>query len=112
MDIQVDPRGTSDIYIDDTTSLCVDIEGSDNVERLRHCSLLAINVVPREFYENESIPRVATAEIKKLLAEARPEEIKIIMGWIFNFRELIVSPPENKYTYCLDRYSQGCLSFE
>ena len=35
VDIPVDPRGTSDVYIDDTISLCVDIEGSDNVERLR-----------------------------------------------------------------------------
>ena len=96
VDIQVDSRGTSDVYIDDTTSLCVDYEGSDNVERLSHCSLLAINVASRDLHENEPIPRVDMAEIKKLLAEAGPEEIKIILGWIFNFRELTVSLPENK----------------
>ena len=37
------------------------------------------------------------AEKKKLLAEAVPEEIKTILGWHFNFRELIVYLPENKY---------------
>ena len=37
------------------------------------------------------------AEKKKLLAEAGPEEVKIILGWVFNFRDLTVSLPENKY---------------
>ena len=40
VNIQVDSRGTSDVYIDNTTSLCVDIEGSDNLERL-HCVFAA-----------------------------------------------------------------------
>ena len=36
VDIQVDPRCTSDVHINNTTSLCVDaVEGPDNVERLR-----------------------------------------------------------------------------
>ena len=33
----------------------------------------------------------------KLLAEAGSEEIKIIMGWILNFRTLTIALPENKY---------------
>jgi hypothetical protein len=33
----------------------------------------------------------------KLAAEASPEEIKLILGWLMNFRELIVSLPDNKY---------------
>ena len=33
----------------------------------------------------------------KLLAEAGAEEIKIILGWIFNFRTLTIALPENKY---------------
>ena len=36
------------------------------------------------------------AEIKKLLAKAGLKEIKIL-GWISNFRELIVCFPENKH---------------
>ena len=80
VDIPIDPRGTSDVYIDDTTSLCVDIEGSDNVKRLRQCSLLAINVVSRDAHEEEPIPRAEMTEKKKLLAEAGQEEIKTILG--------------------------------
>ena len=33
----------------------------------------------------------------KLAAEASPEEVKLILGWLMNFRELIVSLPDNKY---------------
>ena len=37
------------------------------------------------------------AEKKKLLAEAGPDEIKVILGWLFTFRGLTVYLPENKY---------------
>ena len=67
VDIPVDPRGTSDVHIDDATSLCVDIEGSDNVERLRQCNLLAINVASRDVHKDEPISRAEMAEKKKLL---------------------------------------------
>ena len=33
----------------------------------------------------------------KLLAEAGAEEIKIILGWILNFRTLTIALPKNKY---------------
>ena len=97
MDTPVDPRGTSGVYIDDTTSLCVDTEGSDNVERLRQCSLLVINIASRDIYKEEPISRTEMTEKKKLLAEAGPDEIKVIFGWLFNFRGLTVYLPENKY---------------
>ena len=34
---------------------------------------------------------------EKILAEAGAEEIKIILGWILNFRTLTIALPENKY---------------
>ena len=72
VDIPIDPRGTSDVYIDTTTSLCVDIEGSDSVERLSQCNLLAIDAASRDVHNDEPIPRAEMAEKKKLLAEAGP----------------------------------------
>ena len=60
VDIPVDPRGTSDVYIDDTTSLSVDIEGSNNVEKPRQCSLLAINVASRDVHAEEPILRATS----------------------------------------------------
>ena len=38
------------------------------------------------------------AALNKLIAEAGLEEQKIILGWLFNFRKLLISLPENKYT--------------
>ena len=35
----------------------------------------------------------------ELLAEAGAEEIKIILGWILNFRNITIALPENKYIY-------------
>ena len=37
------------------------------------------------------------ATLEKLLAEAGAEKIKIILGWIFNFRALTISQTKNKY---------------
>ena len=34
---------------------------------------------------------------EKLLAKASAEEIKIIMGWILNFRTLTIDLPKKKY---------------
>ena len=62
IDIPVDPQGISDVYIDDIISLCVDIEGTDHVERLKQCSLLAINIASRDVHEEEPIPRAEMAE--------------------------------------------------
>ena len=62
IDVPVDPQGISDVYIDDIISLCVDIEGTDHVERLKQCSLLAINIASRNVHEKEPIPRAEMAE--------------------------------------------------
>ena len=75
----------------------MDIEGSNNAERLSQCNLLAINVASRDVHEDEAIPRAEMTEKKKLLAEAGPDEMKVIHGWLFNFRKLTVYLPENKY---------------
>ena len=35
--------------------------------------------------------------VNKLVAEATPEETKVILGWLMNFHKLIVSLPINKF---------------
>eukprot|EP00956_Cyclotella_meneghiniana_P031018 scaffold80241_cov23-Cyclotella_meneghiniana.AAC.2 len=77
VDVPVNSRGTSDIFVDDILAKTVDLPGSDNVERCAGATLLSIH---------------------KLLAEAGPEERKIMLGWVLNFRSLIISLPENKAT--------------
>ena len=70
--------------------------GTDNVLRNGAAVLLAINVLARPLADNEPIPRETMEALKKLLAEAGPEEIKIILGWIFNTRKLLISLPGSK----------------
>ena len=43
IDVPVDARGTSDVYIDDTVALIVDIKDSKNVQWLKQATLLAIH---------------------------------------------------------------------
>ena len=84
VDVPVDARGTADVYIDDTIALTVDVEDSNNVQRLEQATLLAIQCAAREKHKDEPIPREEMAAQAKLLAKAGAEEIKIILGWILD----------------------------
>ena len=97
IDVPVDARGTAVVYIDDTISLTLDVEDSNNVQRLEQATLLVIHFSAQEKHNDEPIPREEMAARPKLLAEAGAEEIKIIMGWILNFRTLTIAMPEKKY---------------
>ena len=98
VDVPANPRGIKDVYIDDTTGLTVDIENSNNVMRLERAILLAIYTAARPKHPTEPIPREEMASSSKLLAEAGLEETKTILGWEFDFRRMLVSLPENKFT--------------
>ncbi|KAL9183869.1 hypothetical protein ACHAXT_004725 [Thalassiosira profunda] len=95
VDIPADPRGAADVFIDDTIGITVDM--GDNALRLERAILLAIHVAARPKHEDEPIPREDMAALAKLIAEARCEETKTILGWLFDFRRLTVALPENKY---------------
>ena len=97
VDVPVDPRGIAEVYIDDTLGLTVDIAGTNNDSRLEKSILLAIHVVARPKHPSEPIPREEMAALAKLLAESRCEEVKIYLGWVLDFRRLLVSLPENKF---------------
>jgi hypothetical protein len=52
--------------------------------------------------------------INKLIAEARPEGIKLILGWLLYFHQLVMLLPENKHQvwskYIQAILIQGCLT--
>ncbi len=56
VDVPVDPRGTVDIYIDNFIGLTVDLEGSDNMTRLKQAPLLGLTVVLQEVLPFEPFP--------------------------------------------------------
>ena len=76
VEIPVNPKGTADIHMDDTTALSVDLEGTDNVLRLEQGSLLGVHVVSRDLYPKEPIQGKHMAAMAKLIAEA--DETKTI----------------------------------
>ena len=92
----------TDVYIDDTIGLCVDLPETNNAERLRNAILLAIHAAARPVHKEEPIPRDAMAALTKLLAEAGLEETKTILGWFFDFRRMTVALPNNKYVHSLE----------
>ena len=99
VDVPVNPRGTHDQYLDDIVGLTLDVPGSNNLERLAGAHLLAIAATAQPSHDDEPIPREPMEARNKLVAEATPEEeIKLILGWTMDFRSLIISLPDNKYT--------------
>ena len=97
VEIPIDPRGSHDVYIDDVILLTVDIPGTDNAARGQSASLLAIDATARPNHPNEPIPRESMDARDKLFAEAGLTEIKMILGWEFDFHRLKISLPDNKF---------------
>lgn len=97
VDIDVNSRGIHDVYIDDMIPLGIDIPGTDNLKRCEAASLLAIDATARPIHPQEPIPREEMVARNKFFAEAGLEETKIILGWLLDFRRLIISLPSNKF---------------
>ena len=68
MDVHVYPKGITDVYIDNTNALGVDLQNTNNSIRLENAILLAIHVAARPIHPEEPIPREEMATLAKLLA--------------------------------------------
>ena len=95
VDIHPSSKPKADIYIDDTTTVTVEL--GDNCIRAERAVLLAIEIVARKFCKSDPIKRDHLISISKLKAEAALEETKILLGWKLNTRQLLVSLPFDKY---------------
>jgi hypothetical protein len=97
VDIPIDPHKMHCLYIDDIINLMVDIPGVDHITRGQAATLLAINVCTQPNHLEEPIPRKSMDTRDKLMAEAGLTKTKMILGWEFNFWQLLISLPENKF---------------
>ena len=97
VDINVNPRGIHNIYVNDMIPLTLDIPGTNNLARCAAAGLLAIHATARPKHPEEPIPREEMEARNKLAAKAGLEEEKIILGWLFDFHCLIISLPSNKF---------------
>lgn len=95
--VPVSSVGSTDVYIDDFFGFAVNVPGSDNVRRLERACLLAIHAIARPTHPNEPIPRHPMASEDKFKAEAGATEIKMVLGWLVNYRQLLVNLPLNKF---------------
>ena len=96
VDLDENDDGKADVYIDDITSVVVDI--GNNIERGEAAVLLATHLIGRPFDTNDPLKRLDLVSITKLIAEARLEETKVLLGWVLDTRLLKVSLTFEKYT--------------
>ena len=94
VDIPAEDKGKCDVYLDDTTAIGPDI--GNNASRLEACILLAFYIICRPLAPNEPIPRDDAVAEAKLLAEGGIEEVKTLLGWVFDSRRLLISLPDDK----------------
>jgi hypothetical protein len=87
--------GKIDIFIDDSIGVAPDL-GSIPIRVIRAIPL-AIRTLARPLSEQDILPRKYIISLKKLHAEGRLEETKIILGWMINTRLLQISLPDHKF---------------
>jgi hypothetical protein len=97
IDIPVDPRAITNIYIDYLTSVTINIEGKDNLVRCDRAPLLAIDTCLHPLDPKEPIPCKTIEAMNKLHSEALLQEAKTILGWHINFYWLLIKLWDNKY---------------
>ncbi len=97
VNVKTNPRGTHDIYINNRIGLVLDLLDSNNIKESERAPLLAINACLPQRHNKESIPRHKMAARHKLWAEGWLKETKMILGWLWDFWQLIISLPHNKY---------------
>lgn len=95
--VPVSNVGSADVYIDDIFGFAADLPGTDNIIRLERACLLALHALARPKHPNEPIPRHPMASEDKFIAEAGATETKMVLGWLVDYRRLIVSLPHNKF---------------
>ncbi len=94
------PQGYADIYIDNTTGLTANLPSTKNNKwQLEAAVYLAIKVAARPNDSNEPILRKKMVTEDKLTVEGGLSEMKIILGWHFDFQTLTVTLPEHKHMW-------------
>jgi hypothetical protein len=94
--IDINDRGTHDVYINNVIGLAIDLPDTKNIQRIERAHLLAIHACCRPVHNFEPIPRHSMVSKNKLRAEAALAELQRILGWDWDLRRLIIFIPINK----------------
>jgi hypothetical protein len=95
--IPINPRITSNIYIDDFIQVTVHLENTNNSFWCEGTTQLAIDCCTRPKHLDKPIPQEDMEARNKLSTKAGLEEEKIVFGRKLNTRQLIISIPTNKF---------------
>jgi len=86
--------GKVDIFINYSIGVAPDLE--DVPMRVLRANPLAIRTIARPASTQDLIPRQDIISIKKLKAQGRLTETKLVLGWLLNTRKLTNSLPDSK----------------
>jgi hypothetical protein len=92
--LPINDVGLTDVYIDDINGIAPDI--GTNASRVNRAIALAIQTVARPISPKDPIPRDPIISRKKLLAEGKMDECKVVLGWYIHTRSLLISLPIDK----------------
>jgi hypothetical protein len=101
VDIEHNDCGKSDIYLDDNIGLPPNLW--DNVRWLSIIMPLVICLLGRPLHNSKPIIQKWLLSLSKFAAEGQPKEIKIVLGWCLDTRQLLVSLPEYKQVVWKDQ---------
>jgi len=76
----------------------VTVNLGDNARRIIRAIPTAIHSIARPVDKGDDLPRVDIISSKKLKAEGTLEEIKTVLGWVINTRNLTIALPTDKHT--------------
>ncbi len=96
VDIPINARVIVDVKTDDFIGLTANIEDTNNATRLKQARLLGLTAVSREVSPIKPLPFDDMDAWAKLKANTGLTKIKVILGWLLNFRTMTIALPKNK----------------
>ena len=88
-------RCSADVFIDDVITVGVDI--GNNVEKLMAAPCTVMHALAHATDEKTFLPRQDFIAADKNEAEGAPEEVKVVLGWQLNTREMLIKLPDHKF---------------
>ena len=96
VDTETDEFGESEVFLDNLLSAFPDLS-EDHMERCSLAPLLALDTVSRPVQADKPLPWDAMLAIEKALAEGTQAEIQIVLGWLIDMHQLLISLPQEKF---------------
>ena len=83
------------MFMDDLITIRLDI--GNNVEKIMAAPCTVMHTLAHATESETHLPRQDFTAADKNEAEGAPEEVKIVLGWELNTREMLIKLPEHKY---------------